>query len=797
MFKRSIAIVITTMLIISSLAMVAGAEQAATLGGLEIADLAYKGSGAQPQVAYGYEDGSGGFVGDKNKDGVQLYVTSAVYLMDTYTYPLPDFLKGQTFIKVDGRDSKDKQSVAIDFLQFTVNRAVTVYIGMETRTLNQLAENGKPSPVADYTQIEDEEGNPVVFWGNGGHQFILYQKDFNAGDIIYISGNGASNTECIPYVPIVVPRVTLSAKCFYFADEEEITSISYNEGKQVEARFDFVNTTGSPVDAVLLTCVYSDNMLVDIKTKSVSVSLGDTTQTNHLIEIPHDATSSFIIKSFAWTFLSEMVPITILPDVLPYIEVVVDPDDYDYGSNGVSTIYNTPEQIVVCMGSDPQTSVDIVWTTIDTKLWRPVVRVFESDDSEYEMVFPAVMTSEKVSDSTIKRPDGRPSGAKAFYKTKVTGLTPDTRYTYICQAEDINKNIYESRPHTFITAPDEPQEFSFIYVTDLQSNGSSGKSATATTEFFMKNHPEARFIYNGGDNVNKANDEGHWEALFNQPGNVYYIDRFENGLSDFIMATVAQNHDEDKLETRWSFPSSAGPNAPTTYAFDYGLAHFIMLNTERVGPSAPGRAEQVAFLRSEATKAKNAGKLVVVGFHKAVYSGGVHFVNAVNSRTLLVPLFAELDVDLVLSGHDHMFARGFNDGEGQKADITQKVGHRTYVAESLPNIPLYMVNGAGSNFNFYPSPSIDYEVTEGDLLMPEFGNLDINSGMPVGHELNPDGPQLNVYKGPSYSLVTVTDESINIKTYMYKYDGKTDTISEPLFLYDDITILKEVNITEN
>ncbi|MCK9479013.1 MAG: Ig-like domain-containing protein [Firmicutes bacterium] len=323
MAKKIITMLITFSLLASSFVC---AQAPNAFGGLVIGDLAYNGSGAQPQVVYGYEDGSGGLIGGRETSGTQLFLSSAVFLLDTPAYRLPDLLKGQTFIRVDGKNINDKKSTASDFLCFTTNRDVTVYIGMESRTLAQIAENGNTSPVAEYIRTEDEGGSPVAFWGNGGIKFEVYQKDYDAGDTITISGNAATNSDCIPYVPIIVPKATLSASCLHFAEGEEISDISNNEGKQVEASFSFINTTGAPADAVLLTCAYIGKMLVDIKMKNISAPLGNSIQKNHSINIPSDPPFSFTIKSFAWTRLSEMVSLTAQPSVLTVSEGTVDPN---------------------------------------------------------------------------------------------------------------------------------------------------------------------------------------------------------------------------------------------------------------------------------------------------------------------------------------------------------------------------------------------------------------------------------------------------------------------------------------
>ncbi|MCK9479018.1 MAG: S-layer homology domain-containing protein [Firmicutes bacterium] len=354
MLKRSIAIFLGILLIMPSIMMTVEAETNTVSGRLRITELEYNGAGAYPQVAYGYEDGSGGLIGGRETSGTQLFVSSAVYLLDTPTYTLPEFLKGQTFIKVDGRDANDKKSTASNFISFEVNRNVTVYIGMESRTLAQLAVNGNPSPVASYIKTKDEEENPVSFWGNGGLKFELYQKNYNAGDIITIAGNASTDTACVPYVPIIIPRDgdagrnIIFAESFYCDGETKITSLSGNNGKSVEAAFEFDNLTEQYRDTVLVTAVYNNGYLINTKVKNEIIPPGYGIMKNDsvVIDAPSSPSTAYEIISFAWEGLENNIPMTFLPSVLS------NQSQHDGATGSISAKPSIQDLKAVCIGDD-------------------------------------------------------------------------------------------------------------------------------------------------------------------------------------------------------------------------------------------------------------------------------------------------------------------------------------------------------------------------------------------------------------------------------------------------------------
>ena len=454
--------------------------------------------------------------------------------------------------------------------------------------------------------------------------------------------------------------------------------------------------------------------------------------------------------------------------------------------------YTGPAQIAVCMTEDPQHSVLLTWTTIDTTLTGAKVTVASNGVAKS---FSAVKTIRSVTNSNMRTAGNVTVTQKAYYVATVAGLEPGASYTYVCSALSTNGTEYEGEPRTFKTAPENKDDFTFIYLSDTQTSSTYGKALTANNSVFSQNVPDASFIFIGGDHTDTNTNEGQWEMLFNQKANSYVNNNlvnnnFKNTMSDYVIASVQGNHDNNTLSNHLNFPATGGTNI--TYAFTYGNARFIMLNFENTAT----RPQQQAFLRQHVADAKAKGLWTIVCFHKSIYTGASHIADTdvINARQYWSPIFAELDVDAVLQSHDHVLCRGFVNELGENKGRTQKIGGRTYMAAKPTSAPLYYVGNHASQTKFYDT--ISYTASVANRITANYAFLDLISARPVGHAQNPDGPQTNdTYRGPTYISVKVTDKTISFNTYMFQYNSTTDVITTAPFLYDNFTVTR--NIPEN
>ena len=92
---------------------------------------------------------------------------------------------------------------------------------------------------------------------------------------------------------------------------------------------------------------------------------------------------------------------------------------------------STPEQIGLAVTTNPQTSMNVNWTTINAPAADAQVKIWQSNTSESSAVsFVATADTRMVSKSGVLDPVGSPIAFKTFYSAELTGLKADTTYRY-------------------------------------------------------------------------------------------------------------------------------------------------------------------------------------------------------------------------------------------------------------------------------------------------------------------------------------------------------------------------------
>ena len=261
-------------------------------------------------------------------------------------------------------------------------------------------------------------------------------------------------------------------------------------------------------------------------------------------------------------------------------------------------------------------------------------------------------TSRDLSDPiTIEAERKTSQDGEAFYQAVATDLTAGERYFY--RMGDPETQNW-SNIGTFVTSDGE-SDFTFIDLTDSQSqNISEAELSAATMSKALATIPSAEFLMHNGDVVEHGDREQDWIDLLNSA---------QSSLLATTIAPVAGNHDQATNAFVDHFALEA-PNGQKTakgayYSFDYNDAHFAMLNTNEDGAQSVSDA-QIEWLREDVTQARERGaEWIIVTMHKGMYTTANHLDDGdiIAMRDALVPLIDELDIDLVLQGHDHVMSR--------------------------------------------------------------------------------------------------------------------------------------------
>ena len=177
-----------------------------------------------------------------------------------------------------------------------------------------------------------------------------------------------------------------------------------------------------------------------------------------------------------------------------------------------------------------------------------------------------------------------------------------------------------------------------------------------TAEAAQKNFPDAELVTVVGDLVDNGEADYQWRAWHAAAAKL---------LAGKIFAPVMGNHECYGVDwfnalpvgylNQFALPDNGTKNlGGYFYSFDYGAAHFFILNTqfaelEKFHPNM--QSAQEYFFRRDAANANRPWKIVLM--HKDIYDYARDDFNDIAEKFL--ELFDELEIDLVFTGHLHTY----------------------------------------------------------------------------------------------------------------------------------------------
>ncbi|WP_269511782.1 fibronectin type III domain-containing protein [Corynebacterium faecium] len=290
-------------------------------------------------------------------------------------------------------------------------------------------------------------------------------------------------------------------------------------------------------------------------------------------------------------------------------------------------------RIVLGIGSDA-TEANLAWQS-------------KTNELQYLEYWPADNPGDVTS---VESPRG-PYNAAIFYphEATMTGLKPDTEYVYRVGNDD--RGWSEER--TFTTGTDS-DTWNFLAMADAQI-GVDAKIAEQSAAWNKAvnvatgEHPDSAFLMHLGDQA-----EG-WGAPVKQ------LEEFTapEALQKYRLAVLKGNHEtyapDRHFQDTYFLPNEDGTSA--NYYFNYNNVLFIGLDGNR--SSAADIEAHAKFVNDAIADHGADADWVMVGIHQAPFSQGTHYTDSdvVRLREQLTPKLSEAGVDLVLSGHDHIYTR--------------------------------------------------------------------------------------------------------------------------------------------
>ncbi len=455
----------------------------------------------------------------------------------------------------------------------------------------------------------------------------------------------------------------------------------------------------------------------------------------------------------------------------------------------------TPHSIVANINGDPTTRMAFAWYTGAGVTGGKVQLVKKADAVEADFASPieVAATAKEAKDmryavgtSGILKKTGLSLTSTFDYtshKAIATELTPNTTYSY-----RVGTAGHWSDIKTFTTAAAGKDAFSFLYMTDSHIQDSTYvEEARWAAITAAKQAPDAKFLLFTGDFVETgtdANSEWEWEQWFNVS--------MRSLIDNLPVVPTDGNHDDSpNLNYTYHFNTDnafyqAAKVKPQfegiTYSFVYGDALFLMYShqdywraadTDIAAGKCSYLTEDVAnWFRQEVAAHPNV-KWRIAAVHKNLFTGSGHQEDedGVLFRSTLLPVFDELDMDLIIQGHDHTYeVMGPIDNltktivPGSVSDVKSVEVNTNTNRKGLEggtfdvtDGTMYFVNGTCGHKRYYPNSQ---EQMEADLDKHKVENYwDLFTG------------KFGQPEAPSFSHITVSTDQIEVKTYKSAADA--------------------------
>ena len=463
--------------------------------------------------------------------------------------------------------------------------------------------------------------------------------------------------------------------------------------------------------------------------------------------------------------------------------------------NTVATDYT---QVSLTPGED-ETELNFAWYSLDNGSAATPVVHFGTDRNSLQSY------TGTAGDVDTGLTDGV---AYHYNHVTVTGLEPNTTYYYTVEKNGVQTEVETYETQSFDTVK-------MLYVGDPQIGASkgqpqggetlaaeSGAANTAarndafgwnrTLEAALAQDPDVSFIISAGDQVNKTGQAKEEEyAGYLSP----------DVLAGLPVATTIGNHDSLNADYMYHFNNPNATEYGATqaggdYYYSYGNGLFIVLNTNNYNVAEHEQAIQEAI----ASDPNAAWRIVTI--HQDIYGSGLDHsdTDGMILRTQLTPIFDEYDIDVVLQGHDHTYSRSkllYGDGQTHgayefqlNADGSDYDWDHAYDINASTQIPLYPEDGdtAGQALlNDFQADNHCYtiETTVGNTVVDPNGTLYMTANSASGskyYELISAQQDYIAERSqnwlPSWSVITLSEDSFSIDTYQLTADGQTEKIDE-------------------
>jgi acid phosphatase type 7 len=314
-----------------------------------------------------------------------------------------------------------------------------------------------------------------------------------------------------------------------------------------------------------------------------------------------------------------------------------------------------PWQIHLGLVGDPRTSIAILWRT-DEATTATTVR-FGVAGRPLDRTVEGITFRYATGDEMIR-----------VHETHLCGLAPDTEYEYQVGGAGVF-----SRTHRFRTAPDVATSPDAEVVVGYFGDSRGGWDVLARIgEQLAARSPD--LLVATGDLVNWGDRQIDWERFFAAAPDLFAS----------VPLIVANGNHEGNAVNFYSL--LAMPGDEENFSFDYGHLHQVVVNTDP-DDLTQIQNEIAEFLDEDL--ARSTARWNVVAMHKSMWSSSLKHGSNLTRRTAWGRIMDAHRVDLVFSGHDHLYERT-RPMRGETAGATPADG-TIYIVSGGAGAPLYGV----------------------------------------------------------------------------------------------------------
>jgi hypothetical protein len=339
----------------------------------------------------------------------------------------------------------------------------------------------------------------------------------------------------------------------------------------------------------------------------------------------------------------------------------------------------TPTSVINNFGKDPETQRNFTWFTSESIKTSGIEYCPKNEFMGFDK-----KNIIKVIDHNYKT--NTDTDTFMVHKVELDKLQPGTEYVY-----RVGSSISGySEQGLFRTAEQNLNSFTFINITDTQ--GSNAKDYALwknTLDKALAKFPSAKFLLHTGDMTDNGGKTYQWDLFTDAAKRELLSLPIEPVVGNHeVINTNNKNKNAKNFTDRFNLPKelNTGTRQGTVYSFDYGNVHIAIMNTQCGSSNFKKQSE---WLKTDMKKSNKPWKIVAL--HRGPY-GATY--DTTDIRNAWAPVFDELKIDLVLSGHDHNYVRSYP----MKNNSKVKAGQGT----------LYMISNTGG-IKFYPKKSRSWQ----------------------------------------------------------------------------------------